>query len=48
MFRTKLVSSNAMITPKPPKTNNVLINVVVVITTHIQQLEQRVQGQIVG
>jgi hypothetical protein len=42
MFRTKPVCSNAMITPKLPKTNNVLINVVIVITTHIQQLEQHV------
>jgi hypothetical protein len=33
---------NAMITPNPLKTNNVLVNVVGVITTHNQQLEQQV------
>jgi hypothetical protein len=36
MFRTKFVSSNAMTTPKPLKTNNVLINVIVVVTSHSQ------------
>jgi hypothetical protein len=30
MFITKHVSSKVMIMPKPPKTNNVLVNVVVV------------------
>jgi hypothetical protein len=28
--------------PKPPKSNNVLVNVGVVVTTHSQQLEQQV------
>jgi hypothetical protein len=43
MFRTKPISSNAMTTPKPPKTNNVPINeVVVVVTTQSQQSEQQV------
>jgi len=32
MFKTKLVNFNTIITPKPPKPNNVLVNVVVVIT----------------
>jgi len=39
MFRTKRVSFNAMTTPKLPKTNNVLVNVVVVVTTRSQQSE---------
>jgi hypothetical protein len=39
MFRTKLVNSNAMIAPKLSKTNNVLVNVVVFVTTCSQQLE---------
>ncbi len=42
MFRTKHVSSNATTTPKPPKTNNVLVNVIAIVTTHSQQLEQKV------
>jgi hypothetical protein len=29
-----------MITPKPPKTDDVPVNVVVTITIHSQQLEQ--------
>jgi len=33
MFKIKLVNSNATTTPKPSKTNNVLINVVASITT---------------
>jgi hypothetical protein len=40
MFRTKLV--NATTSPKPPKTNNVPINVVAAITTHSQQSKQHV------
>jgi hypothetical protein len=36
MFKTKLVSSNVMITPKPPKTDSVPINVVAIVTTHNQ------------
>jgi hypothetical protein len=36
MFRSKHVNSNATITPKPPKTNNVLVNVIVVVTTRSQ------------
>ncbi len=36
MFRTKHFSYNAMTTPKPPKINNVPINVIVVITTRSQ------------
>ncbi len=39
MFKTKLVSFNAMIAPKPPKIDNVPINVVAVVTTRHQQLE---------
>ncbi len=37
-FRTKLVNSNAATTPKPPKLDNVSVNVVTTITTHSQQL----------
>ncbi len=33
MFKTKLVGSNVTTTPKPLKTDNVLVNVVVVVTT---------------
>jgi hypothetical protein len=33
MFKTKHFNFNAMITPKPNKTNNVPINVIVVVTT---------------
>jgi len=36
MLKTKLVSYNAT-TSKPPKTDNVPINVVATITTHSQQ-----------
>jgi len=36
MFKIKPISSNATIAPKPPKTNNVLINVVADITTRSQ------------
>jgi hypothetical protein len=36
MFKTKLVSSNAMTTLELPKTNNVLINVVATVTTYSQ------------
>jgi hypothetical protein len=36
MFRTKSISFNATIAPKPPKIDNVLINVVVPITIHCQ------------
>jgi hypothetical protein len=42
MFRYKLVSSNAITTLKLPKLDNVPINVVAVVTTHSQQLEQQV------
>ncbi len=42
MFKTKLVSSNAIITPKPPKLNNVPVNVVVDVTTRNQQSKQHV------
>jgi hypothetical protein len=38
MFITKLVNSNATTTSKPPKINNVPINVVAVITIRSQQL----------
>jgi hypothetical protein len=41
MFRTKPISSNVVATPKPSKLD-VLINVVAIITTHNQQLEQKV------
>jgi hypothetical protein len=36
MFKTKPISSNATTTPKPPKTDNVLVNVVVVVTIRNQ------------
>jgi hypothetical protein len=36
MFKTKLISDNVTITSKPPKIDNVPINVVVPITTHSQ------------
>ncbi len=39
MFRTKPINSNATITHKPSKTNNVPINIIVVVTTRRQQLE---------
>jgi hypothetical protein len=39
MFKIKPMSFNAMITPKPPKTKNVLVNVVVIVTIHNQQLK---------
>jgi hypothetical protein len=40
MFRTKTINYNATTTPKLAKPYNVLVNVVVVITTCSQQLEQ--------
>ncbi len=40
MFKIKLVNSNATTTLKPPKPNNVPINVVVVVTTRSQQPKQ--------
>jgi len=36
MFRTKPINYNATTTSKPPKINNVQINVIAVITTHSQ------------
>jgi hypothetical protein len=42
MFRIKPVSSYATTTPKLSKTDNVPINVVDVVTIHIQQSEQLV------
>jgi hypothetical protein len=33
MFKTKLVNSNVTIALKPPKIDDVLINVVVIVTT---------------
>ncbi len=42
MFKTKHVSYNAIITPKPSKIDNVLVNVVADVTTRSQQLEQHV------
>jgi hypothetical protein len=42
MFRIKLVSYNATTPPKPTKTNNVPISVVVVITIRSQQPKQHV------
>jgi hypothetical protein len=41
MFRTKLVNSNATIALKPPKLDNLRVNVVVVVTIHNQQPEQQ-------
>jgi hypothetical protein len=40
MFKTKPTNFNATITLKPPKINNVLVNVVIPFTTSGQQLEQ--------
>jgi hypothetical protein len=37
MFRTKHVSFNVTTTPKQPKTNDVPINVVAIVTTHSHQ-----------
>jgi hypothetical protein len=42
MFRTKHVSYNATITFKAPKTDNVPINVIAIVTTHIQESEHKV------
>jgi hypothetical protein len=36
MFKTKHVSYNAIITPKPSKIDNVLVNVVADVTTRSQ------------
>jgi hypothetical protein len=36
MFKTKLASFNVTITPKLPKISNVLVNVVIIITTRSQ------------
>jgi hypothetical protein len=36
MFKTKPISSNATIKPKPPKTNNVPINVIVIVAIRSQ------------
>ncbi len=40
MFRIKPINFNATTTSKPLKIDNMLVNVVVDITTHNQQLEQ--------
>ncbi len=40
MFKIKHVKSNATLAPKPPKTNNVLVNVVDDVTIHSQQSKQ--------
>jgi hypothetical protein len=42
MFKIKHVKSNATLAPKPPKTNNVLVNVVDDVTIHSQQSKQQV------
>jgi prephenate dehydrogenase len=42
MFGTRHVNLCVTLPPKPLKLNNVLVNVVVVVTTHSQQLEQHV------
>ncbi len=42
MFRTKLISFTATTTPKPFKIDNVLVNVVIVITIRNQQSKQQV------
>ncbi len=42
MLIIKLISSNATITFKPSKINNVPVNVVGIVTTRSQQLEQQV------
>jgi hypothetical protein len=42
MFRIKLANYNVITTLKPPKTNNVQVNVVVVITICSQQPEHHV------
>jgi hypothetical protein len=38
MFKTKHVNFNATTTPKLPKTDNVLVNVVDIVPTRSQQL----------
>jgi hypothetical protein len=47
MFRTKPISYNATITSKPPKTNNMPINVIVV-TTRNQHPKQVFKKSIYG
>jgi hypothetical protein len=42
MFRTKVINFNVMTTPKPIKTNNVQVNLVVIVTTCSQQPKQHV------
>jgi hypothetical protein len=42
MFKIKLVDSNATTSPKPPKINNVPVNVVSYITIHSQHSKQHV------
>jgi hypothetical protein len=42
MLRTKPVSFNATTIPKSPKTNNVSINVIFVVTTYSEQSKQHV------
>jgi len=42
MCRTKHVSFNVITTPKPFKPNNVLVNVLVVVTTRSQKPKQQV------
>jgi hypothetical protein len=37
MFRTKPISFNDIVVPKSPKTNNVLVNVITIVTTYSQQ-----------
>jgi hypothetical protein len=39
MFKIKPVNFTATTTFKPPKINNVLVNVVAIVTIHNQQLE---------
>ncbi len=41
MFRIKPINFNAAIVFKPPKTDNMPVNVVVVVTTHNQQSKQQ-------
>jgi len=40
MFKIKPISSNATITPKLPKINNVPVNVIVDVTIYSQQSKQ--------
>jgi hypothetical protein len=40
MFKTKPINCNVTSTPKPPKHDNVPINMAIVVIIHSQQLKQ--------